>query len=105
MCNFKKKRLEARGYPKSLIESTLSGVSFAGRQSALKKQTKQTKGKIMPFVTTYHPGGKKLKTNTDAKMKSHPKSASCWKQFVQRLLLYHTKKENRSKIWSSEQNL
>ena len=30
----------------------------------------------MPFVTTYHPGGKKLETNTDAKMKSHPKSAT-----------------------------
>ena len=60
MCNFKT-RLEARGYPKNLIESTLSEVSFAGRQSALKKQTKQTKGKIMPFVTTYHPGVKNLK--------------------------------------------
>ena len=46
-----KTRLEARGYPKSLIEMTLSEVSFAGRQSALEKQTKQTKGKIMPFVT------------------------------------------------------
>ena len=41
MCNFKT-RLEARGYPKKVIESTLSEVSFAGRQSALKKQTKQT---------------------------------------------------------------
>ena len=55
MCNFKT-RLEAHGYPKSLIERTLSEVLFAGRQSALKKQTRQTKGKIMPFVTTYHPG-------------------------------------------------
>ena len=36
MCNFKT-RLEARGYPKNLIESKLSEVSFAGRQSALKK--------------------------------------------------------------------
>ena len=41
MCNFKT-RLEVRGYPKNLIESTFSVVSFAGRQSALKKQTKQT---------------------------------------------------------------
>ena len=57
MCNFKT-RLEARGYPKNLIESTLSQVSFAGRQSALKKQTKQTKGKIVPFEMTYHPGEK-----------------------------------------------
>ena len=60
MCNFKT-RLEARGYPKNLIESMLSEVSFAGRQSALKKQTKQTKGKIMSFVTTYHLGVKNLK--------------------------------------------
>jgi len=60
MCNFKT-RLETRGYPKSLIEKTLLEVSFAGQQSALKKQTKQTKGKIMPFVTTYHPGLNNLK--------------------------------------------
>ena len=79
MCNFKT-WLEARGYPKNLIESMLSEVSFARRQSALKKQTKQTKGK-MPFVTTYHSGVwmnewmnvKNLKRNTDAKMESHPK--------------------------------
>ena len=57
MCNFKT-RLTARGYPKSLIERALSKVFFAGRQSALKKHTKQTKGKIMPFVMTYHPGVK-----------------------------------------------
>ena len=60
MCNFKT-RLEARGYPKSLIEKTVPEVSFAERQSALKKQTKQTKGKITPFVATYHPGVKNLK--------------------------------------------
>ena len=58
MCNFKT-RLEARGYPKSLIEKTLSEVSFAERQSALKKQTKKTKGKITP-LTAYHPGVKNL---------------------------------------------
>ena len=38
MCNFKT-RLEARGYPQNLIESTLTEVSFAGLQSAPKKQT------------------------------------------------------------------
>ena len=54
MCNFET-RLE------HLIESTLSEVSFAGLQSAPKKQTKQTKGKIVPFVMTYHPGVKSLK--------------------------------------------
>ena len=45
MCHFKT-RLEARGYSKNLIEITLSEVSFAGRQSALKKQIKQTKEKL-----------------------------------------------------------
>jgi len=39
----------------------ISEVSFTERQLAFKKQTKQTKGKIMPFVTTYHPGVKNLK--------------------------------------------
>ena len=75
MCNFKT-RLEARGYPKSLIEKTLSEVSFAARQSTLKKQTKKTTGKILPFVTAYHPGVKKFKTNSDARMEPHPKSAT-----------------------------
>jgi len=60
MCNFKT-RLEARGYPKSLIEKTTPEVSFAGRWSALKKQIKQTKGRLLPFVTTHHPGVKNLK--------------------------------------------
>ena len=30
----------------------------------------------MPFVTTYHPGAKRLKTNTDPKLESDPKSAT-----------------------------
>ena len=66
MCNFKT-RLEARGYTKSLIERALSEVSFAGRQSTLKNQTKETN---IPFR------GEKLKINTDAKMETHPKSAT-----------------------------
>ena len=45
-------------------------------QSTLKRQTKKTKGKILPFVTAYHPGVKKFKTNTDARMEPHPKSAT-----------------------------
>ena len=39
--NFKT-RLEARGYPKNLIDGTLSEVKFSGRRSALRKQTKKT---------------------------------------------------------------
>ena len=62
MCNFKT-RLEARGYPKSLTDITISEVSFAGRQSALKKkQTKQTKGKIYAFCDDIPCRCKKLKT-------------------------------------------
>ena len=75
MCNFKTRR-EACGYPKNLIESTLSEVSFAGRQSALKKQTKHTKGKIMSFVTTYHSGVKTLKQILMQKWTLSPKSAT-----------------------------
>ena len=43
------------------MKKTLSEVSFAARQPTLKKQTKKTKGKILPFVTAYHPGVKNLK--------------------------------------------
>ena len=58
--NFKT-RLKARGYPKNLIDGTLSEVKFSGRQSALRKQTKKTHEGIIPFVTTYHPAIKILK--------------------------------------------
>ena len=52
--NFKM-QLEARGYPKNLIDGTLSEVNF------LRKQTKTTHKRIIPFVTTYHPAVKNLK--------------------------------------------
>ena len=58
--NFKT-RLEARCYPKNLIDGTLSEVNFSGRQSALRKQTKRTHEGIIPFVATYHPAVKNLK--------------------------------------------
>ena len=41
-----------------------------------KKQTKQTKGKITPFETTYHPGVKTIKPILMQKMESHPKLAT-----------------------------
>ena len=56
-----KTRLQTRGYPKQLVDKTVSEVTFAGRQSALHKQNRKTDEKIMPFVTTFHPGVKKLK--------------------------------------------
>ncbi|XP_068720163.1 uncharacterized protein [Montipora capricornis] len=58
--NFKT-RLEASGYPKNLIDGTLSEVKFSGRPSTLRKQTKKTHERILPFVTTYHPAVQYLK--------------------------------------------
>ena len=58
--NFKT-RLQIRGYPKQLVNKTVSDVTFAGRQSALHKQNRKTDETIMPFVTTFQPGVKKLK--------------------------------------------
>ncbi|XP_068742030.1 uncharacterized protein [Montipora capricornis] len=60
LTNFKR-RLEADGYPKNYIESSLSEVTFDSRQSALNPQKHKTAERILPFVTTYHPAVKKLK--------------------------------------------
>ena len=49
-----KQRLRTRGYPKTIIESSLSGVNFAARPSAL-TQKKKANERILPFVTTFHP--------------------------------------------------
>ena len=48
-------------YPKKFIESSLSEVTFDLRQSALKPQKHNTVNRLLPFVTTSHPAGKKLK--------------------------------------------
>ena len=53
-------RLITRGYPYKMIQTTLSEVSFAGRQSALQQKAKARK-QIFPFVTTYHPSVCNLK--------------------------------------------
>ena len=55
-----KKCLRTRGYPKKIIERSLSGVNFASRQSAL-TQKKQANERILSFVTTYHPAVSNLK--------------------------------------------
>ena len=57
--NFKS-RLITRGYPHKMIQTTLSEVNFAKRQSAL-QQKKKTRKQILPFVTTYHPSVRNLK--------------------------------------------
>ena len=46
-----KQRLRTHGYPKTIIERSLSGVNFAARPSALTKK-KMGSERILPFVTT-----------------------------------------------------
>ena len=55
-----KQRLRTRGYPKTIIEKSLSGVNFATRPSAL-TQKKIANERILPFVNTYHPAVSNLK--------------------------------------------
>ena len=55
-----KQRLRIRGYPKTIIERSLSGVNFASRPSAL-TETKKANERILPFVTTYHQAVSNLK--------------------------------------------
>ena len=56
-----KQRLRSRGYPENIIERSLSGVTFASRQSALAQKKKKGHERLLPFVTTYHPAVKNLK--------------------------------------------
>ena len=51
LANFKR-CLEARGYPKKYIESSLLEVTFDLRQSALKPQKHNTAERLLPFVTS-----------------------------------------------------
>ena len=48
-----KQHLKTRGYPKTVIERSFSGVNFAAIPSAL-TQEKKANERILPFVTTYH---------------------------------------------------
>ena len=48
-----KQHLRARGYPKTVIERSFSGVNFAARPSAL-TQKKKANERILPFGTTYY---------------------------------------------------
>ena len=54
-----KQHLRTRGYPKTVIERSLSGVNFADRPLALTQ--KKAIERILPFVTTYHPAVNNLK--------------------------------------------
>ena len=74
LVNFQQ-RLRTRGYPETIIERSLSGISFAARPSAL-TQKKKANERILPFVTTYHTAvSNLLKTETDGTMESNTKSA------------------------------
>ena len=53
-------RLRTRGYPKTIIERSLSAVNFAARPSA-STQKKMANERILPFITTYHPAVSNLK--------------------------------------------
>ena len=64
---------------------------------------KQTKGKIMPFVTTYHPGVKNLKQILMQKW-SLIQNQPLLKTIYTTPPILSYKKGNRSKICSSEQN-
>ena len=55
-----KQHLRRCGYPKTVVERSLSGVNFAARLSAL-TQKKKAYERILPFVTTYHPAVNNLK--------------------------------------------
>ena len=103
MCNFKT-RLEALCSPKSQFEWMLSEVSFAGRQSALKKQTKQTKGKITIFGTTYHPGVKRPVKRILMQKWNLVQNQPMLKTICKTPPIISYKKVNRSKTCSSEQN-
>ena len=46
-----KQRLRTRGYPKTIVERSLSGVHFASRPSAL-TQKKKANERILPFGIT-----------------------------------------------------
>ena len=55
-----KQHLRTHGYPKTVIERSLSGVNFTDIPSAL-TQKKKANERILPFVTTYHPAVDNLK--------------------------------------------
>ena len=48
-----KQQLRTRGYPKTVIERSFTGVNFAARPSTLTQKIKAN-GRILPFLTTYH---------------------------------------------------
>ena len=67
-----KQHLKTRGYPKTVMERSLSGVNLADRPTDSQPinladrptaltQNKRAKERILPFATTYHPAVNNLK--------------------------------------------
>ena len=57
-------RLIERGYPKNLVQRTLSEVIFENRKQTLQQTPRlepRTNKRILPFVTQYHPSVTNLK--------------------------------------------
>ena len=79
-----KQRLRTRGYQKTIIESSLSGVNFASEPSTL-TQKKKASERILSFVTTYHPAVSNLK-HIDGTMETHTKSAFAENYLFENLL-------------------
>ena len=55
-----KTNLIQRGYPETLVSTTLAEIAFEGRNSALQQKRKENK-RIWPFVTQYRPSVPNLK--------------------------------------------
>ena len=70
-----KQHLRTRGYPKTVLQRSLSWVNFAARPSAL-TQKKKANERILPFVTNYvKPSSEQPQTDTDRTMESNTKLA------------------------------
>ena len=52
--NFKA-RLQNRGYLARIVEKYLSEIKFSDREMSLAQKNKTASGKMLPFVTQYHP--------------------------------------------------
>ena len=68
-----KQRPRTRGYPKTVIERSLSGVNFAARPAAL-TQNKKANERILPFGAAAN-NLKQTEWDTDGTMESSTKSA------------------------------
>ena len=55
-----KTNLIERGYPETLVSTTLTEITFEGRKSALQQKRKENT-RILPFVTQYRPSVPNLK--------------------------------------------